>query len=158
MRSKVLSPPPGLDLFNPYPMFGNEGGWPRGFPLDQILNKTTYAPTHVEDVTAKNNFYVHQSLADHDPDYDAIYRSTFAGLSLLRCALQRFAMYFLLRPHCCACTVQPQVGVSNQTCRSKTRRKKSRARRWGEGGKHKNQRSQRQANKRKWWWGVCHPG
>ena len=28
----------------------------------------------MENVAPKNNFYVHQSLANHDPDYDAIYR------------------------------------------------------------------------------------
>uniref|UniRef100_A0A7S1INI2 Glycosyl transferase CAP10 domain-containing protein n=1 Tax=Eutreptiella gymnastica TaxID=73025 RepID=A0A7S1INI2_9EUGL len=76
MQGEVLSPRGHPDVFNPYPMFGNVGGWPRGYPLDQILNKTTYESTEMENVVAKNNFYVHQSLANHDPDYDAIYRLT----------------------------------------------------------------------------------
>lgn len=79
MPGKVLSPEPAkgtLDVFNPYPMFGNPGGWPRGFPLDQIINKTTFEAAKLKDVSSKNNFYVHQSLANNDPDYDALYRLT----------------------------------------------------------------------------------
>jgi len=73
---EVLSPAPGLDLFNPYPTFGNPGGWPRGYPLDQIVNRSTFEVARMHNVAAQGNFFVHQSLANHDPDYDAIYRLT----------------------------------------------------------------------------------
>jgi hypothetical protein len=76
MAGTVRAPPGGLEVYNPYPTFGNPGGWPRGFPLDQIVNKTTFDPNVLKDLPDKDNFYVHQSLANHDPDYDAIYRLT----------------------------------------------------------------------------------
>lgn len=81
VEDRVLSPPEGLDVFNPYPMFGNEGGWPRGYPLDQIVNKTTYQSSQMTNVASLKNFFVFQSLANNDPDYDAIYRCVFACFS-----------------------------------------------------------------------------
>ena len=70
--------------FNPYPYFqaeseGNKSFvWPRGFPLDFINDAETQeakisecVPEQMQDRVA-----VLQSLADHDPDVDAIYRLT----------------------------------------------------------------------------------
>ncbi|KAK3600918.1 hypothetical protein CHS0354_013298 [Potamilus streckersoni] len=63
-------------LINPYPYFGvNETySWPRGFPLEEIRNPTvtprlcqSYAPMTIG---------VIQSLANKQPDVDAIYRLT----------------------------------------------------------------------------------
>jgi len=62
--------------FNPYPLMGapNTSCWPRGFPLDLIksqkdikLSKRSYSMADVGII---------QSLANHDPDIDAIYRLT----------------------------------------------------------------------------------
>ena len=73
-------------LYNPYPDFkptlrGKPAFvWPRGFPLDYIRSNMTFdkeftGQTPIEQV------HVFQSLADHDPDVDAIYRMT-QGLPL----------------------------------------------------------------------------
>jgi hypothetical protein len=65
---------------NPYPFFGAPFAWPRGFPLDEIRKSTTsvVSSNHsfdIEEVSWLNrSVLVVQSLADHDPDVDAIYR------------------------------------------------------------------------------------
>jgi hypothetical protein len=78
LDGEVLAPPDTLEVFNPYPQFGNPGGWPRGYPMDQIVNRSTYHSDRMVDVSTLHSgaFYVHQSLANNDPDYDAIYRLT----------------------------------------------------------------------------------
>ena len=63
-------------LLNPYPYFGVSESyvWPRGFPLQHIKNSTTYPI-----MCAKNDAIkvgVIQSLANHEPDVDAIFRLT----------------------------------------------------------------------------------
>jgi hypothetical protein len=75
LGNSVHTSNPGLEVFNPYPAFGNAGGWPRGYPLDQILNASTYAVSK-EAPANPQSLWVHQSLANNDPDYDAIYRLT----------------------------------------------------------------------------------
>ena len=69
-------------VFNPYPFFEatHDGKyafvWPRGFPLGFIRDAEAYDTSHVhrtENVSLEN-VAVFQSLADHDPDVDAIYR------------------------------------------------------------------------------------
>ena len=63
-------------VFNPYPMFVhlNDVAWPRGFPLTQIQNASTWKePTLITD---NASIGVVQSLANHDPDMDAIWRLT----------------------------------------------------------------------------------
>ena len=61
--------------FNPYPYLGSpeSNAWPRGYPFDLIL-KTESSP--VEKVSENVNFGVLQSLADLQPDVDAIFRLT----------------------------------------------------------------------------------
>ena len=50
--------------------------WPRGFPLDAIKdNRTTSAPVRRRAWLARHVGVI-QSLADHDPDVDGIYRLT----------------------------------------------------------------------------------
>uniref|UniRef100_A0A7S0WJP5 Uncharacterized protein n=1 Tax=Ostreococcus mediterraneus TaxID=1486918 RepID=A0A7S0WJP5_9CHLO len=66
-------------VFNPYPYFqpsNNELIWPRGFPLQFIRQKDTYDATMEPSSEPFKNLAVIQSLADHDPDVDAIYRLT----------------------------------------------------------------------------------
>ena len=66
-------------VFNPYPYFqpsNNELIWPRGFPLQFIRQKDTYNATMEPSSEPFKNLAVIQSLADHDPDVDAIYRLT----------------------------------------------------------------------------------
>jgi len=66
-------------LYNPYPNFGpNSVMWPRGFPLDMINNKTTKSDCMIEmqPFTLEEKVAVVQSLADNDPDVDALYRLT----------------------------------------------------------------------------------
>ena len=63
-----------VPVFNPYPSLGSEAKcWPRGFPLDQILQSQNH---HMESVNKSVKFGVLQSLADYQPDVDAIYRLT----------------------------------------------------------------------------------
>jgi hypothetical protein len=68
------------EAFNPYPHMGGPSydgrstvqSWPRGFPLQLILKPcdATLLPGNTSTVA------VVQSLADHDPDVDGIYRLT----------------------------------------------------------------------------------
>jgi|MDTB01.1.fsa_nt_gb hypothetical protein len=64
--------------FNPYPMFHstNPAAWPRGFPFSNITQEKTYQAGRKEKGADFNTVAVFQSLADHDPDVDAIYRLT----------------------------------------------------------------------------------
>ncbi len=69
-------------VFNPYPFFeATHSGkdafvWPRGFPLGFIRDTEAYDSSHVHQIknVSLENIAVFQSLADHDPDVDAIYR------------------------------------------------------------------------------------
>ena len=71
--------PENTHVFNPYPYFepsNKELIWPRGFPLQFIRQKDTYNVTMTPSIEPFENIAVIQSLADHDPDVDAIYRLT----------------------------------------------------------------------------------
>ncbi|XP_033743085.1 uncharacterized protein LOC117329304 isoform X1 [Pecten maximus] len=63
-------------LVNPYPYFGVEETytWPRGFPLQDIKNKTTLPI--LCNSTDPIQLGVVQSLANQQPDIDAVYRMT----------------------------------------------------------------------------------
>ncbi len=73
-------------VFNPYPFFDakHQGEtsfvWPRGFPLSRINDRETHSPSlssfSRESKSDQTNVAVIQSLANHDPDVDAIYRMT----------------------------------------------------------------------------------
>ncbi|KAI8816569.1 uncharacterized protein EV422DRAFT_279122 [Fimicolochytrium jonesii] len=66
------------EALNPYPIMGAPTAWPRGFPLEQIKNGSTI-PTSDEGLLGSwdaQKIGVIQSLANHDPDVDAIYRLT----------------------------------------------------------------------------------
>ena len=65
------------DVLNPYPVLGSTHfAWPRGFPLTQIKTEgKTPKQFNTRHVNASlKNIGVVQSLANHDPDVDAIYR------------------------------------------------------------------------------------
>jgi len=73
----------GHHLYNPYPHYmplDDEGKpvhvWPRGFPLNFINDNQTWGKTRKRSPIAASGVSVLQSLADHDPDVDAIYRMT----------------------------------------------------------------------------------
>jgi hypothetical protein len=74
----VNNPGSGINCsaFNPYPLMGAPAtpSWPRGFPLS-LIREPAVAKTEVSSVP-KDRVAVVQSLANHDPDMDAIYRLT----------------------------------------------------------------------------------
>jgi hypothetical protein len=65
-------------VFNPYPALGCPFPtcWPRGFPLNEIQNPDTWQVSFENSTTQLNSFGVLQSLADVQPDVDAIFRMT----------------------------------------------------------------------------------
>jgi hypothetical protein len=70
-------------FFNPYPFFNPQTSngntafvWPRGAPPQFIWDKDTYKATTVVSKTSYDRIVVIQSLANHDPDVDAMYRMT----------------------------------------------------------------------------------
>ena len=60
---------------NLYQYFTKEHVWPRGFPLNRILDRTM-PDVHPADNSTAHNIGIWQFLADEDPDVDAIYRLT----------------------------------------------------------------------------------
>jgi hypothetical protein len=60
---------------NVYAHFSDTFCWPRGFPLDMLHGETTKASSPQKRVTVG----VWQSLADGDPDVDAVFRMVFPG-------------------------------------------------------------------------------
>lgn len=81
--SKLLR---GSKFINIYQMYTQEHVWPRGFPLDEINSVV-----NVESEFKNSRIAVWQSLADGDPDVDAIYRLT-SGKSLVFDNTQQFAL------------------------------------------------------------------
>ena len=72
-------------VFNPYPLLGGpKTSWPRGFPLQEIKNENAYVARHrgregidfTELNVSKGQLGVVQSLANNQPDVDAMYRLT----------------------------------------------------------------------------------
>jgi hypothetical protein len=78
-QDKIFCPQYRVPAFNPYPAYGSES-WPRGYPLPEIKNITSQLTVGSEDCDKKllnvNSHYVVQSVANVDPDFDAIYRLT----------------------------------------------------------------------------------
>uniref|UniRef100_A0A0K2V0D6 Uncharacterized protein n=2 Tax=Lepeophtheirus salmonis TaxID=72036 RepID=A0A0K2V0D6_LEPSM len=70
----------GCQVFNPYPYLGGPTkSWPRGFPLDCLRGSNEiYADSINLDIKIDNTnpIGVLQSLAENEPDVDAIYRLT----------------------------------------------------------------------------------
>eukprot|EP00451_Oxyrrhis_marina_P023056 CAMPEP_0204355492 /NCGR_PEP_ID=MMETSP0469-20131031/34176_1 /ASSEMBLY_ACC=CAM_ASM_000384 /TAXON_ID=2969 /ORGANISM="Oxyrrhis marina" /LENGTH=512 /DNA_ID=CAMNT_0051342749 /DNA_START=8 /DNA_END=1544 /DNA_ORIENTATION=+ len=79
-KEKVLARSPQLNgtVFNPYPSMGAQRFpfWPRGFPLLQIKDNATADVAMNEVEIDSSTIGVWQSLADNDPDVDAVLRMT----------------------------------------------------------------------------------
>ncbi|GFR51135.1 hypothetical protein Agub_g13489 [Astrephomene gubernaculifera] len=76
---ELVSPTSGDIVFNPYPFWGVPGAWPRGFPLSLIDRPTTsngVRPAKLGENGHPDRICVLQSLANADPDMDAIWRLT----------------------------------------------------------------------------------
>ena len=70
-------------VFNPYPSFEPRNRanatafiWPRGYPLQFIKDDGGATVVPSRHAAAASTIAVHQSLANHDPDVDAVYRMT----------------------------------------------------------------------------------
>ena len=64
-------------LYNLYAQLSNvSSAWPRGFPLDHILDSATRSSAFVQRGWPAERIGVVQSFADHDPDVDGIFRLT----------------------------------------------------------------------------------
>lgn len=65
-------------FFNPYNYLGSKEQkiWPRGFPLKEILPSRNQMFNFMEKRFPSEKIGILQSLADHQPDVDAIYRLT----------------------------------------------------------------------------------
>lgn len=61
-------------VVNPYPSFGASTVWPRGFPLDLIRESANNSTQTTQTTTGSVRCGIIQSLADVEPDVDAIYR------------------------------------------------------------------------------------
>jgi hypothetical protein len=64
--------------YNSYIDFGapQKPIWPRGFPLDHIKDPRSWNNTVFNDIIKNSIIGLIQSLADHDPDVDALFRLT----------------------------------------------------------------------------------
>lgn len=69
---------PGLGFFNVLNEFTDIKIWPRGFPLQKILNQNS-KPDSFSSKQKKFNIGIWQGLVDEDPDVDAIFRMTIGG-------------------------------------------------------------------------------
>ena len=67
--------PPGRGFVNIYQQFTDQHIWPRGFPLDRILDSTGKIPEK-EWQQQEVQVGIWQGLANGDPDVDAVYRLT----------------------------------------------------------------------------------
>lgn len=76
---------------NPYPTYGVNDIWPRGLPLDEIKIKETFKSQPVTENIIKEEICIVQSLANSEPDVDAIYRLTNKNYPLMFKSDQIFA-------------------------------------------------------------------
>ena len=76
-RMTVRVAPPNKWV-NPYAFFSNQFIWPRGFPLNQV--RDSFEQVNLEEVSISQPILL-QSLADGDPDVDAVYRLTSPHVS-----------------------------------------------------------------------------
>lgn len=74
-RGMFLTTQEHLGFVNTYRVFSEQHIWPRGYPLNYILDKTANILRH-ELPSKEVRVGVWQGLADGDPDVDAIYRLT----------------------------------------------------------------------------------
>ena len=75
--SFVEEPNTSHKLYNLYAQLSNRSSaWPRGFPLDQVLEPATRTSSFVARGRSARSISVVQSFADNDPDVDGIFRLT----------------------------------------------------------------------------------
>lgn len=75
---------PGYNIYNPYPLYGCSSCYPRGFPLSCVAGSESSGLSITENIPDVGNakqsrarkVVVWQSLADKNPDIDAIQRLT----------------------------------------------------------------------------------
>jgi hypothetical protein len=65
---------PDIPVWNPYPYFGLDDAWPRGYPWNYIRSKPH--PYNYQAGQRTCQPVIQQYLANLDPDVDAIYRLT----------------------------------------------------------------------------------
>ena len=70
--SRGLMPATDNLTFNPYPHFGQESLWPRGYPLEELEHNTA----HDYQLCSVPQASIRQGLANGEPDVDAILRLT----------------------------------------------------------------------------------
>ena len=65
-------------VYNPYPTLGAPQSpcWPRGFPMEKVLESFSTTDGKLSSVESPTKFGILQSLADIQPDVDAIFRLT----------------------------------------------------------------------------------
>ena len=65
-------------VYNPYPTLGAPESpcWPRGFPMEKVLESFSTTDGKLSSVESPTKFGILQSLADIQPDVDAIFRLT----------------------------------------------------------------------------------
>lgn len=73
------SPQDDSGWLNVYPFFTDRFVWPRGYPLQRV--ERTSVQSLLTDSVTVNAPYILQSLADGDPDVDAVYRMTASNQS-----------------------------------------------------------------------------
>ncbi|KAK2138213.1 hypothetical protein NP493_8279g00004, partial [Ridgeia piscesae] len=73
--SRGLMPATDNLTFNPYPHFGQESLWPRGYPLEELEHNTA----HDYQLCSVPQASIRQGLANGEPDVDAILRLTLGG-------------------------------------------------------------------------------
>lgn len=97
---------------NPYPFFGASKAWPRGIPLDQVRDST--ADTRTVEVSQGHGrkIGVIQSLANHDPDVDAIYRLSSLSLPF---SFSDAEVLAALQPHTLMCPYNAQATLHFQS-------------------------------------------
>ncbi|CAH1790237.1 unnamed protein product [Owenia fusiformis] len=76
----LVKPAGTLSIVNPYPYFGKDNIWPRGFPLELISGQQTKKDLlkhfKLEEYKFDDSVVIHHGLVNADPDVDAIYRLT----------------------------------------------------------------------------------
>ena len=86
--------------FNPYPLLGAplQPCWPRGFPLSKVNSPTTWNVSTPLVNVSLGDIGVLQSLADLNPDVDAVFRMTKASTKFSFSREERKVKTVLLSP------------------------------------------------------------
>ena len=87
-------------VYNPYPILGSTQSpcWPRGFPLEKILDsaKSGKVEKLSKNTQSTTKFGILQSLADIQPDVDAIFRLTHETPFIFGKGRYKILFYFVM--------------------------------------------------------------